>query len=171
MLKLWSLLNSSFLREQVWKKICISWSVFQWFSLPHAWWLRACWTFQHFHVIIPWSRFPRCFVSFNTLHLVSTKARPRILLALCEWTHWWPVVPHTKDLLCGSSFDDFLVGLKNLSVKWEALAHWDQDKMAANFLTTFSNTFSWMKIYEFRLGFHWSLFPRAQLTIFQHWFR
>ena len=33
---------------------------------------------------------------------------------------------------------------------------------------TLSITFSWMKILEFRLNFHWSLF---QLTIFQHWFR
>ena len=37
--------------------------------------------------------------------------------------------------------------------------------------TTFSNAFSWMKMYEFRLKFHWSLFLRFQLTIFQHWFR
>ena len=28
-----------------------------------------------------------------------------------------------------------------------------------------------MKMFEFRLKFHWSLFPRVQLTIFQHWFR
>ena len=28
-----------------------------------------------------------------------------------------------------------------------------------------------MKMYEFRLRFHWSLFLRVQLTIFQHWFR
>ena len=37
--------------------------------------------------------------------------------------------------------------------------------------TMFSNTFSWMKMYEFRLKFHWSLFLRFQLTICQHWFR
>ena len=36
---------------------------------------------------------------------------------------------------------------------------------------TFSNAFSWMKMSEFRLKFHWSLFPRVQLTIFQHWLR
>ena len=42
--------------------------------------------------------------------------------------------------------------------------------MAAIF-QTFSNAFSWMKMYKFRLRFHWSLFPRFQLTIFQHWFR
>ena len=28
-----------------------------------------------------------------------------------------------------------------------------------------------MKMIKFRLRFHWSLFPRVQLTIFQHWFR
>ena len=37
--------------------------------------------------------------------------------------------------------------------------------------TMFSNAFSWMKMYEFRLKFHLSLFLRFQLTIFQHWFR
>ena len=51
------------------------------------------------------------------------------------------------------------------------LTHWGRDKMAAIFQTTFSSAFSWMKMFEFRLIFHWSLFPRVQFTIFQHWFR
>ena len=37
--------------------------------------------------------------------------------------------------------------------------------------TTFSNAFSWMKIFTYRLKFHWNLFPRVQLTVFEHWFR
>ena len=37
--------------------------------------------------------------------------------------------------------------------------------------TTFWATFSWMKIFEFRLKFHWSLLLRVQLAIFQHWLR
>ena len=45
------------------------------------------------------------------------------------------------------------------------------DKMAAISQTIFSDAFSWMKNFEFWLKFHWSLFPRAQLTISQHWFR
>ena len=45
------------------------------------------------------------------------------------------------------------------------------DKMAVISQTTSLNIFSWMKMYEFRLKFHWSLFLRVQLTIFQHWFR
>ena len=44
-------------------------------------------------------------------------------------------------------------------------------QMAAIFQTTFSNACSWIKMYWFRLRFHWSLFPWVELTIFQHWFR
>ena len=51
------------------------------------------------------------------------------------------------------------------------LTHWGRDKMATVSQTTLSNAFSWMKMLEFRLKFHWSLFLRVQLTIFQHWFR
>ena len=51
------------------------------------------------------------------------------------------------------------------------LTHWGRDKMAAISQTTFSNAFSWMKMYEFRLKIHWSLFLKVQLTISQHWFR
>ena len=51
------------------------------------------------------------------------------------------------------------------------LTHWGRNKMADIFQTTFSNAFSWMKMYEFRLRFHWNLFLRFELTIFQHWFR
>ena len=43
--------------------------------------------------------------------------------------------------------------------------------LAAIFQTIFVNGFSWMKIYQLRLRFHWSLFLRVVLTIFQHWFR
>ena len=50
------------------------------------------------------------------------------------------------------------------------LTHWGRDKMTAFSQTTLSNAFSWMKILEFRLKFHLSLFLRVQLTIIQHWF-
>ena len=51
------------------------------------------------------------------------------------------------------------------------LTHWGRDTMDAISQTTFANAFSWMKMFKFLLKFHWSLFLRAQLTIFQHWFR
>ena len=41
--------------------------------------------------------------------------------------------------------------------------------MAAISQTSFSNAFSWRKMYGFCLRFHWGLFLR--LTIFHHWFR
>ena len=46
-----------------------------------------------------------------------------------------------------------------------------ETKMAVIFQTTFSNGFLWMKMHEFRIKFHWSLFLGVQLTIFQRWFR
>ena len=52
----------------------------------------------------------------------------------------------------------------------DILTHWGRDKMDAIYQTAFSNAFSWMKMDEFRLRFHWSVFPRVSLTIFQHWF-
>ena len=54
--------------------------------------------------------------------------------------------------------------------QWDMLTHWGRDKMAAFSQTALSNAFSWMKILEFRLKFHWCLFLRVLLTIFQHWF-
>ena len=58
----------------------------------------------------------------------------------------------------------------SLELVWY-LTHWGRDKMAAIFQTTFSNAISWMKMFEFRLKFYWSLFLKVQLIIFQHWFR
>ena len=88
----------------------------------------------------------------------------------------------------GKNFSEILFGIqmfsfkkmhfKMSSAKWRpfcfglnALTQWGRDKMAAIFQTTFSNAFSWMKMYKFQLRFHWSMFPRVQLTMFQHWFR
>ena len=51
------------------------------------------------------------------------------------------------------------------------LTYWGRDKMADISQTTFSNVFSSMKMFEFRLKFHWSLFLSVQLKVVQHWFR
>ena len=53
------------------------------------------------------------------------------------------------------------------SCQW--LIHKGQDKLAPIFGTTFSNAFYWIKPYQYRIMFHWSLFPRVQSIIFQHW--
>ena len=44
------------------------------------------------------------------------------------------------------------------------LTHWGRDKMDDISQTTFSNAFSLMKMFEFRLKFHWNLFPMVQST-------
>ena len=41
------------------------------------------------------------------------------------------------------------------------LTHWGRDKMDAISQTIFSNAFSWMKMFQLLLKFHWSLFPRV----------
>ena len=38
------------------------------------------------------------------------------------------------------------------------LTHWSRDKMTAIFQTTFFKCISWMKMYGFRLNFHWRSF-------------
>ena len=38
------------------------------------------------------------------------------------------------------------------------LTHWGRDKMDAILQTPFSTAFPWLKMFEFRLKFHWNLF-------------
>ena len=48
------------------------------------------------------------------------------------------------------------------------LTLWGRYKMATIFPDDISSGFFLMIMYRFRLNFHWSLFLRVQLTIFQH---
>ena len=50
------------------------------------------------------------------------------------------------------------------------LTHWRRDEIG-NISQTFPNVFASTKMFEFRLEFHWSVFLRVQLTLFQHWLR
>ena len=77
--------------------------------------------------------------------ILHCEAEPKLIVY-----QWWP-----------SSFTAYDV--------WSP--HWGRDKMAAVFLTTFWNAFSWIKIHEFYLRFHWNVFGKFELTIFHHWFR
>ena len=117
---------------------------------------------------------------------------------ICAWTNGWANNRGAGDLRChGVHYDAtalecngcwrvtdrqwpwYCLDVVNVSPSsvfinsflYVSLTHWGRDKMAAISQTTFSSAFSWMKIYKFRLGFHWSLFLRVQLTIFQNWFR
>ena len=102
----------------------------------------------------------------NNLPIIHCK-----LNSVCRWPHTEPALCCTDSscmhsLQTPGSYGDTCACLTHL-----LLTHWGRDKMASIFQTTISIAFSWMKMFKFRLRFHWSLFPRVQLTIFQHWFR
>ena len=105
----------------------------------------TCWT---------WYSFTRIFVYLNTL--INT--------------NW-------KGTLGGiTPFGNISIKTMMVPMAWALppfvwLAHWGCDNMAAIFQTTFSHAFTWKKMYQFWLRFHWSFFPMVQLTILQHWFR
>ena len=44
------------------------------------------------------------------------------------------------------------------------LTNWGRDEIDAILQTTFWSAFSWLKMFEFRLKFHWSLFPINNIT-------
>ena len=75
----------------------------------------------------------------------------------------WKIGPLTS-IMAIAYTDKSMSRDSNLMSNW-SLTHWGRDKMAAVFLKTFSNAFSWMKMYELRLRFHWNLLLRVQLTI------
>ena len=55
-----------------------------------------------------------------------------------------------------------------VSTLYRLLTHCGWDKIAAISKTTFSNAFTWMKTYEFRLRCLWILSLRVELTVFQY---
>ena len=58
-------------------------------------------------------------------------------------------------------FYTILIQLQRRHNMRKILTLWGQDKMVTMLQTTFSNAFSWTKISEFQLRFHWSLFIGA----------
>ena len=71
-------------------------------------------------------------------------------------------VPRNGALVCGGVTEPIsVVPLLFFSV---FLTHWGRDKMANIFRTTISNAFSWMKMFDFQLRFHWRLFLRVQYS-------
>ena len=84
-------------------------------------------------------------------------ARVYFLFYLLQYP-WLSYIKKLHDIAC-------------LAFRYELLYTLRPRQMDAISQTTFSNAFSWMKMFEFRLKFHWSLFRRVQLTIFQQWFR
>ena len=84
----------------------------------------------------------------------------------CEelsYIHWVQLVFRSPYLILNWRAYTFLL---HIHVKYEYRIPF----MIWKLQTTFSNV-SLMKVFEFRLQFHWSLFPRVLLIVSQHWFR
>ena len=111
--------------------------------------------------------------SFKNVHLNMSSAKRR---PFCLGLNVFKILSQLFKVIGFSRWSQacvtcMVISIPNYSKSLLALTHRGRDKMAPIFLTTFSNAFSWMKIYKFWLRFHWSLFTMDQLTIFQHWFR
>ena len=104
-------------------------------------------------------------------------------LAFVWGIHRWPVNSPHKWPVTRTMFPfDYVIILREIYLKMcsakcrpfclgpNMFTHWGRGKMAAISQTIFRYAFSWMKTCELRLRFHWNLFLRFKLTIFQHWF-
>ena len=145
------LLSNIFTGHSIWYNIQVVFTIVSWwwsrvFSIPGVI-LLACW---------------RWWCSDSRFTLVFRCG----IFTVCDITTWY----FGGDGVFWFRLTSFIKIPTDTEVKNE-LTHWGRDKMADIFQTTFSNAVSWMKMYKFRLRFDWSLFPRVQLTIFQHWFR
>ena len=90
---------------------------------------------------------------------------------LCIIWFEWIIHMHSLTIVKWHAYHDNETSSLLIPLNTDCLTQWGRGKMAAIFQMAFSNAFSWKQMYKFRLIFHWSLFPRVQLTIFQHWFR
>ena len=89
------------------------------------------------------------YISWSSDDLQRFRKTIVFLYVSCLWPHTQPISPN-----------QCMLWLLNTLRPMDAISQ-----------TTFANAFSSMKMQELRLRFHWCLFLRFELTIFQHWFR
>ena len=101
------------------------------------------------HIIVSWPN-PKQWQMGHTSNLMMMMRSSTGILTIVikKWVSWI----HNDRMLDNVSL---------FSALCIVLTHWGRDKMDA---------ISWMKMFEYRLKFHWSLFLRVHLTISQHWF-
>ena len=80
-----------------------------------------------------------------------------------SFTHYW-CSSATFVIFSFSTTSHSSCSCKCVSVKEMQLTHRGRGKSATIWQTTFSNAFSWMKMYEFRLRFPWIFFPKIQIN-------
>ena len=131
-----------------------------------------------------WTLCPKCILNWNLLkshshitYILDDESFWNLAQKTTVWYPWrhYRLYEITARVLC-----DLIPDLLQLYlcafpfwIRWlfQCLTHWGRDQIDAFSQTTFSNAFSRMKMNEFLIGFHWSLFLRLELIIFQYWFR
>ena len=103
----------------------------------------------HDNIVMPWAKF-HC-DHFNTTWLRLESNFCQIWIAMEKLFMKWVHIQHSDSYLT--------VDLTTFII---TLTHWGRDKMVTIFQTTFSKSCCWIKMFEFRLKFHWILFLRAQ---------
>ena len=104
-----------------------------------------------------------------TVKLLSGECHRKLLTRSQYWFRQWLGAVRQQTITWANV--DPVLYCYMVSPGHNGLTHWGRDKMDAISQTTCSSAFSWMKMFEFRLKFHWSLFLRVQLTIIQLCFR
>ena len=103
------------------------------------------------------------FIAKDPFHNIQSPVS-NILAMLYIMTVWHQAITRTNDCLVHWR-------IFTLIYYSRCLTHWDRHKMSVTSQATYSNAFSVMKMYGFRLIYHWIIFLRVQLTIFHYWFR
>ena len=114
-----------------------------------------------FDMIIYCGIFSRKLYDFNPLCAELVHLLKHWIFCFKMFFHLRTVFPMTVIFLYETSLIQRI--FSQLCGYWRigSLTHWGRDKMDAISQTTFSSAFSWMKMFEFQLEFHWSLFLRV----------
>ena len=94
------------------------------------------------------------------------------------WIHRGALTNQRCSLATGCGINQWTVNIDfspssihGLPCKNNGLTQWGRDKMTAISQMIYVNAFSWMKMGEIRLQFHWNMFTRVQLATNYYWFR
>ena len=110
-----------------------------------------------------------CMVEYQLIQtiILRAKCKTAVIPVYQQWSYCSLALSHRYMLFLCNSYAVWPILLYFNT----ALTHSNQDKLAAIFHTINSNTFSLMMMYEICLSFHWSLFLKLEITVFQHWLR
>ena len=140
------------------------------------WWYRWSHTIVSWHVVWPSDTVTGpALVQIMTCRLLGAKPLSKPMLVYCQLDHWGHISVKFESKYHNIHWRKFLRCClqhgHHVKPQPQCFNSLRPRQMDAISQTTFSSAFSWMKMFEFQLKFHWSLFPRVRLAIFQHWFR